>query len=224
MSYITLSDFKLRAGLASDSTFDTYLTWILQSFSSSIDKITRTTFSYQTSKTSPKLFGYSNGITKRTIGAWQESGLVVTYYSSVGDTGTVLTKDTDYILEYPNNQVNWDSSNPLPVVSIRLFGYALTKVSYLVITGTFGYASSLPADLERALYFATLTAYTWNKYQGNGLIQRDKIENLETFYAVPPEYLVNAANLASGNLESVPSLASALYSYAMVDSEVGMAM
>jgi hypothetical protein len=225
MSYIDLNIFKARANISStDTTQDAYLDWILSAFSLTIDRTAKTTFSLVSSQTSEKIFGWGNGQRTVQIGTWQASGLVVTYADSVTSTPVTLTLNTDYILNKPSSLVDYISATPLPAISITLITKILTKTNYIQVAGTYGYANALPLEIEIALYNSVLTAYAWNKMQGQGLVTVDVIEGLRTEFAVPDQYLTYASALASGNLLAVPSTRDLIMSYQIQSEEIARAM
>jgi len=217
MAYITLENFKKRANIAlTDTSQDPIISWLLTSFASSIDQYTNTTWSgVATNSSSQNFYGWGNGVFSRAIGFWQYINLSVSY-GTLGQTPTLLVENQDYIVNLAQG------TNNSVVNLITLINFPLTKFSFIQIKGS-QFQSNLPSDLERALFFAVMTATTWHKYQGNGLILEDSIADVSTKFAIPDEYLKHAANLAAGDLMAVPAIASIIMKYAIQAGEWGRA-
>jgi hypothetical protein len=213
MAYITLSDFKARAGITV-STYDTSIAFYLDRFSQEIDRYigTQFTLSYSTGK---KLKGMPRGKIFFKISAWQTENLIVTRGDFGGPTPTTLTLDSDYILEYPSNSNN-------PCYGVRLLNCAVYSNQYLQVSGVKGWAASLSSDLEMMLQMATLTAVNYanglgtstnNGSSNAGMVESEKDLTSSITYSTPTEYVQNAAALAAGNLLAVPSISNALDYY-----------
>lgn len=216
MTYITLEDYKKRANIAlTDTGQDPIIAWLLQSFSSSIDQYTNTTWSKITGNPSQNYYGWGNGISTIPIGFWQATSLTVSY-GNLNETPTLLVQNQDYLVSFVPGTQNTITN------LIFLVGYSLKRLDFIQLAGN-QYQSQLPADLERALFFAVVTASTWHKYKGNGMIIEDSIADVKTMFAIPDEYLKHAANLAAGDLMAVPAIASIIMKYAIQAGEIGRA-
>lgn len=219
MAYIALNDYKARANIAlTDTSQDPVISWLLTSFSSTIDQYTNNTWTgTATISSSQNFYGWGNGVNYMPIGIWQYSGLTV-QYGTLDDSSTLqtLTENTDYIVSFV------PGTNNTVINQIILTNLVLTEFSYIVISGT-AYQSSLPADLERAIFFATLVATAFYKSNGNGLILEDRIADVSTRFAISDDYFTYAANLAAGDLLAVPAIASMLMTYSIQTGQFGRA-
>lgn len=202
MSVLDLSEFKSRANIT-DTNQDVYLSWILKKFTTVLEEETGLSFSLVSSTTK----NYSSkGLYTRfmPIGSWQASGLTVSINEN--STTTVLILDTDYRLEYL-------SGSATSISGIQLYTHYLASKDFLIIQGTYGCGETIPADLDIALYNATLVAYANNKRSGSGIIQSNMIGDVKLEFYNAPEYFHYLTHIANGNLLAVPSISAIIYKY-----------
>jgi hypothetical protein len=205
-NYFSLDQFKSWANI-SETTYDSFLQNYLQNASGKIDSTTRQQFSLTSNTTGKPLYGSGNGIkTVPTKGAWQESGLTVTYSQFGNSSSLTLVQDQDYIVDYPTGLSS-------PVTRIILYTYVLDRYSSIQLSGTKGWSATVPSDLLIPIYYCTLLAYTGNKYRGQGMILENNIDDVKIKFQIPQQYLDAIGFIQAGVLDAVEPFMAACMPY-----------
>jgi hypothetical protein len=136
-----------------------------------------------------------------TLGAWQKTDLIIKlgYYGLTNQTLQTLSEDVDYrLIRY---QDRYTPGKPNPVVAVQILrnlglnniaspsltygasmyhGNLIPKLynnQFLQVTGTYGWSSSYPSDLQNLLYQIIKVRLEWNtnmtKTGGSGLSQSE---------------------------------------------------
>lgn len=203
MSYLSLIEFKTRAKINGQDQ-DAFLGWFLDSISDTIDKHTGNIFG--ATPNAVKRYTSKTQVTRfLSVGAWQETGLVVKYFDNAQATAKVLVKDVDFEFVYPDSLVN-------PIIGIKLINYSVFNQAYLQLEGNFGYyvTAKLSPELDVLIYKMALVAYGANTNQLQGKIISDRTKDQSITYAQNIELEKYTDSITSGDFICVPAFANAI--------------
>lgn len=148
MSYLTISQYQQKTGLALTGVNSVYLDYKLQNWSDQIDELTATSFRIPTLPSTKTVIAKSSNI---NFGAFHNA--IISIKSSRSSSLQPLVENVGYAFKYPSFRTFiGDVEAVNPVIGIELYQTLLCSPLIIQIQGLEYWFSSLPNDLINVLY------------------------------------------------------------------------